>query len=150
MASRGAAQAATAPVGTFAAARIDQEALPVTDRVVDDDGTLYLIEFDRLLISLTANQTFRASVRYRRTLQIDDPRGQRTAPLQSMSVTGTYALVGDSIRFTPDSASGTGSVRMLTGSVRSSRELLVPFHYRNGAQLRERTLVMQRRDNIIF
>jgi hypothetical protein len=142
-------QGPTLPVGTFVAARIDREQFPVTDRVVDDDGTTYLIEFDRMVLSLTRDRTFRASVRFRRTLHAKDPRGRdRTVPLQAMTVTGTYDVARDSIRFVPDSSSGTGSVRMLAGAVTTTRELSIPFHYRNGTQERQRTLVMQRRDNI--
>jgi hypothetical protein len=136
-------------IGTFVAARIDAERLPVSDRVVDDDGTLYVIEFDRMVLSLAANRTFRASVRYRRTLFANDPRGRvRPTPLQSMTVTGTYELARNEIRFHPDSSSGAGSVRMLAGTVANARELSIPFHYRNGTQERQRTLLMQRRDNL--
>lgn len=136
--------------GTFAASRIDREPLPLQDRVVDEDGTEYLIEFDRLVISLRADARFRASVRFRRTLYANDPRGRdRRTPLQSLTVTGTYTIDGDSIRFTPDPTEETRGLRMLAGAVRSPRELLVPFRYRNGTQERLRTLILQRRDDIL-
>lgn len=136
--------------GTFAASRIDREPLPLQDRVEDEDGTEYLIEFDRLFLSLRADQRFRASVRYRRTLFAADPRGRdRRTPLQSLTVTGTYTLAGDSIRFTPDPSDETRGLRMLAGSVRSARELVIPFRYRNGTQQRDRTLTLQRRDDIL-
>lgn len=136
--------------GTFAAARIDREPLPLEDRVVDEDGTEYLIEFDRLVLSLRGDARFRASVRFRRTLYANDPRGRdRRTPLQSLTVTGTYVIDGDSIRFTPDPSEETRGLRMLAGAVRSTRELLVPFRYRNGTQERLRTLILQRRDDIL-
>lgn len=138
------------PVGTFLATRIDREALPLTDQVVDEDGTLYLIEFDRLVLSLRADRSFRASVRYRRTLFAKDPRGRgRGTPLQTMTVTGTYAVEAGAIRFTPDPSEETRGLRMLAGRVRSARELEVPFHYRNGTQARDRVLTMSRRDDIL-
>ena len=142
--------ASALPIGTFLAARIDREELPVTDRVVDEDGTLYLIEFDRLVLTLRADFTFRASVRYRRSLFVADPRGRgRTTPLQTMTVTGRWDLANKQIRFTPDPGGDSKGLRMLAGTVGSVRELTVPFHYRNGTQERERTLVLRRRDDIL-
>jgi hypothetical protein len=139
-----------APVGTFMATRIDRDTLPSQDRVVDEDGTLYLIEFDRLVITLTDDLSFRASVRYRRTLFSAAPRGRgRATPLQSMTVTGRYEVVNGEIRFTPDASNETQGLRMMAGSVRSARELSIPFTYRNGTQERDRTLTLTRRDNIL-
>lgn len=132
------------------ATQIDRDPLPLTDRVVDDDGSEYLIEFDRMILALRADRTFRASVRYRRTLFSSDPRGRaRGAPLQNMTVTGTYEVVDGVIRFTPDPSNETRGLKMLAGDVRSTRELVIPFSYRNGNQARDRTLVMARRDNIL-
>lgn len=141
---------ARAVIGTFLATQIDREPLPLTDKVVDDDGTLYLIEFDRLVLSLRDDLTFRAAVRYRRTLFSSDPRGRsRPTPLQNMTVTGTFEVVDDEIRFTPDASNETRGLKMLAGNIRSGRELVIPFHYRNGTQERDRTLVVSRRDNIL-
>ena len=148
---RGAAATAAAVIatGTFMATRIDREPLPLKDQVVDEDGTEYLIEFDRLVLALRADATFRASVRFRRTLFSRDPRGRsRPTPLQSMTVTGTYVIADDTIRFTPDPSDETKGLRMLAGRVRSARELEVPFHYRNGTQARDRVLILTRRDDI--
>lgn len=132
------------------ATRIDRDSLPLQDRVVDEDGTLYLIEFDRLVIALNDDLSFRASVRYRRTLFSAAPRGRgRTTPLQSMTVTGTYEVASGEIRFTPDDANEAKGLRMMAGSVRSARELSIPFTYRNGTQERNRTLTLTRRDNIL-
>lgn len=141
----------SAPVGTFMATRIDRDTLPLQDRVVDEDGTLYLIEFDRLVIALNDDLSFRASVRYRRTLFTAAPRGRgRTTPLQTMTVTGTYDVnAKGEIRFTPDESNETKGLRMMAGTVRSARELSIPFHYRNGTQERDRTLTLTRRDNIL-
>jgi hypothetical protein len=138
------------PVGTFVAARIDREPMPVQDQVVDEDGTLYFIEFDRMVLTLRDDYTFRASVRYRRTLFSADPRGRsRATPLQSVTVTGTYEVGGGMIRFDPAPSKDTRGLRMLSGTVTSARELWVPFNYRNGTAERSRTLVMTRRDNIL-
>lgn len=139
-----------AVVGTFMAARIDREAIPVTDRVIEADGTEYLIEFDRLILSLREDSRFRASVRFRRTLFANDPRGRaRPTPLQSLTVTGTYEVVGTEIRFTPDDTEETRGLRMLAGTVRGARELSLPFSYRNGTRTRDRTLVMRKQDDIL-
>lgn len=146
-----AAQAAPrVSAGTFMASRIDRDSLPQTDRVVDEDGTTYLIVFDRLVLSLRADKKFRASVRYRRTLYASDPRGRdRTIPLQTMTVTGTYEIVGTEIRFQPDPSEDTRGLRMLAGTIVGPREINLPFQYRNGTRERDRTLVMRRNDNVL-
>ena len=63
-------------------------------------------------------------------------------------LSGRYAIVGDSVRFTPDPSEETRGLRMLAGAVVNTREIRVPFHYRNGTRERDRTLVMRRNDNI--
>ncbi len=89
-------------------------------------------------------------MRYRRTLYSPDPRGRdRSIPLQTMAVTGTYEIVGTEVRFTPDPTEDTRGLRMLAGTVVSTREISVPFSYRNGTRARDRTLVMRRDDNIL-
>ena len=144
------AQAPALRAGTFVAERIDRDPLPQTDRVVDEDGTTYLIVFDRLVLSLRDDGRFRASVRYRRTLYANDPRGRdRRIPLQTMAVTGRYEIVGSEVRFTPDPSEETRGLRMLSGTVVNGREITVPFQYRNGTRERDRRLVMRRNDNIL-
>ena len=44
--------AAAQATGSYLALRIDQSPLPLADRVTDTDGTTYLIEFDRMVLSL--------------------------------------------------------------------------------------------------
>lgn len=144
------AQSPAIAPGTFVADRIDGAPLPLTDRVTDRDGTTYLVEFDRLVLSLRPNNRFRASVRYRRTLYSRDPRGRnRIAPIQSMTVDGTYAVVGGEIRFTPDPSKETGAMRMLSGRVEGPRRLSMPFDYRNGTADRHRTLQLVRNDDVL-
>ncbi len=138
------------PVGSFEAARIDEAPMPVTDRVTDPDGTTYLVEFDRLVLSLRPDSSFRASVRYRRTLYSRDLRGRdRAAALQTISVGGTYLIANGEIRFTPDSTKESRGLKMLAGRVEDARRISVPFDYRNGNVERRRILRLVRQDNIL-
>jgi hypothetical protein len=142
--------AQSGPTGSFLAERIDASPLPVTDRVTDDDGTTYLVEFDRLVLSLRSDRTFRASVRFRRTLwSRNAPSRSRGVPLQSLTVSGTYTIVHDTIRFTPDHSEENRGLRMLAGRVEGPRRISVPFDYRNGAVERRRVLALARRDDIL-
>lgn len=146
----GAQAAAAAVTGTFFAERIDAAPLPLTDRVTDVDGTTYVVEFDRLVLSLRAGNRFRASVRFRRTLHSRDPRGRdRAVPIQSLTVNGSYAIVNGEIRFSPDPSKETNGLRMLTGRVESARRLSMPFHYRNGTAERQRMLSLVRQDDVL-
>jgi hypothetical protein len=138
--------------GSYLATRIDQSTLPLADRVTDGDGTSYLIEFDRLVLSLRAENRFRAIVRFRRTLSsaASQARGAgRDVPLQTMTVTGRYAVVGTSIRFTPDASDQTRGLRILDGTVEGRNRIAVPFDYRNGRVTRSRMLRLELRANIL-
>jgi hypothetical protein len=137
-------------IGTFFASRIDAAPLPLTDRVTDPDGTTYLVEFDRLVLSLRPGNRFQASVRFRRTLHSRDPRGRdRATPVQSMTVNGSYAVLRGEIRFTPDPSKETRGLRMLSATMDGARRLTMPFQYRNGTAERQRTLLLVRQDDAI-
>lgn len=141
---------AGANAGSYLAMRIDSAALPLSDRVTDDDGTTYLVEFERLVLTLRSGNKFRASVRFRRTMGSNDPRTQaRATPIQTMAVSGSYEVVGTEIRFRPDSSRDTRGLKMLTGKVVGTRRISVPFDYRNGAVQRRRVLELHRRDDIL-
>ncbi len=143
-------RAAAQDTGAFLATRIDESALPLADRVTDDEGTTYLVEFERLVLSLRGGNRFRASVRFRRTLISSDPRAQgRTAPIQSLTVSGTYAVTEGEIAFTPDSTGDGKGLRMLAGRVTGRDRITVPFTYRNGTVQRRRVLELVRRDDIL-
>lgn len=138
--------------GSYLATRIDQSPLPLADRVTDGDGTNYLIEFDRLVLSLRGENRFRAIVRFRRTLSsaASKARGAgRDVPLQTMTVTGRYAVVGTSIRFTPDASAETRGLRILDGTVEGRNRIALPFNYQNGRVTRNRMLRLELRTNIL-
>ena len=136
--------------GSFLSTRIDDRALPMSDRVTDDEGTTYLVEFERLVLTLRPGNRFRAAVRVRRTLTSADRRAQgRQVPIQSMTVNGTYVVMRGEIRFTPDSSGDAKGMKMLAGTVETGDRIAVPFTYRNGAVQRQRVLRLERRDDII-
>ena len=144
--------AAAQATGSYLALRIDQSPLPLADRVTDTDGTTYLIEFDRMVLSLRAESRFRAIVRFRRTLTSAAGQargGGRAAPLQTMTVTGRYAVTGTTIRFTPDASEETRGLRILDGRIESRTRIAVPFDYRNGRVTRNRTLRLELRTDIL-
>ena len=137
-------------VGSYLALRIDDAPLPLADRVTDTDGTTYVVEFERMVLSLRAGNKFRAAVRFRRSLTTADTRtGSRTAPIQSMTVTGRYEVTGKEIRFIADSSSDTKGVKMLNGTIDGPQRLSLPFDYRNGAVQRRRVLRLQFRNDIL-
>ncbi len=141
-------QARAQQVGSYLAMRIDQSPLPLSDRVTDDDGTTYLVEFERMVLSLRSGNRFRAAVRFKRTLSAQGTRS-REAPIQSMTVTGRYEVTGTTIRFVADSSGELKGVKMLDGTVEGPQRISVPFDYRNGAVQRQRVLRLQFRGDIL-
>ena len=143
------AAARSQAVGSYLALRIDDAPLPLADRVTDTDGTTYLVEFERMVLSLRAGNRFRAAVRFKRSLTTADVRaGGRGAPIQSLTVTGRYEVTGTEIRFIADSSSETRGVSMLNGTIDGPQRLSLPFDYRNGAVQRRRVLRLQFRNDI--
>lgn len=137
-------------IGSYLALKIDESPLPLADRVTDTDGTTYLVEFERMVVSLRAGNKFRASVRFKRSLTTSDARaGTRNAPIQSMTVTGRYEVTGQEIRFIADSTSETKGVSMLNGTIEGPQRISLPFDYRNGAVQRRRVLRLQLRNDIL-
>lgn len=137
-------------VGSYLALKIDESPLPLADRVTDTDGTTYLVEFERMVVSLRGGNKFRASVRFKRSLTTSDARiGTRNAPIQSMTVTGRYEVTGKEIRFIADSTSETKGVSMLNGTIEGPQRISLPFDYRNGAAQRRRVLRLQFRSDIL-
>ena len=144
------AMAEAQAVGSYLALKIDDAPLPLADRVTDTDGTIYLVEFERLVLSLRAGNKFRAAVRFKRSLTTGDTRsGSRAAPIQSMTVTGRYEVTGKEIRFIADSSSDAKGVTMLNGTIDGPQRLSLPFDYRNGAVQRRRVLRLQFRSDIL-
>ncbi len=136
--------------GSYLAMRIDDSPLPLSDRVTDGEGTTYLVEFERMVLSLRAGNRFRAAVRFRRTLTTSDARARaRSTPIQSMTVTGRYEVTGTAIRFVADSSADLQGVKMLDGVVEGPQRISVPFDYRNGAVQRKRVLRLQYRSDIL-
>ena len=137
-------------VGSYLALKIDDAPLPLADRVTDTDGTTYLVEFERMVLSLRAGNKFRAAVRFKRSLSTSDSRARsRSAPIQSLTVTGRYEVTGKEIRFIPDSTSDSRGVNMLNGTIDGAQRLSLPFDYRNGAVQRRRVLRLQFRNDIL-
>lgn len=138
--------AAEPAIASYVSKRLNLKPLPVTDRVSDDKGVQYLIEFDELILQLKANHEFRASLKYRQTLAAKGA-AIGSDPLQKMVVYGTWAVVGTELRFVPDPKRGGSGLRILTGTF-TGREIDVPFDYRNGTVSRRANVVLIRDDHI--
>jgi hypothetical protein len=133
-------------VASYVSRTINTKRLPVTDRVTDDKGIQYLIEFDELILAIQPKHQFRAALKYRQTLASKgSAMGQD--PLQKMVVYGTWSVVGSELRFVPDPNRGGSGLRILTGTFKD-REIDVPFDYRNGSVSRRASVVLIRDDNI--
>ena len=140
------ARAAEPAVASYVSQRLNGKPLPVTDRVTDDKGVQYLIEFDELVLTIRANHEFRASLKYRQTLAAKGARiGQD--PLEKMIVYGTWSVVGAELRFVPDPKRGGSGLQILTGSFHG-KEIDVPFDYRNGSVARRAAVILLRDDHI--
>ena len=120
--------------------------LPSTDKVTDDKGVQYFIEFDELILAIRPNHEFRAALKYRQTLA---SKGSAVGqdPMQKMVVYGTWAVVGTELRFVPDPKRGGNGLRILNGTF-TAREIDVPFDYHNGTVSRHAQVVLIRDDNI--
>jgi hypothetical protein len=133
-------------VASYVSKRMNGKPLPSTDKVTDDKGVQYQIEFDELLLAIRPNHEFRAALKYRQTLSSKGAQAGQD-PMQKMVVYGTWMVVGTELRFVPDPKRGGNGLRILTGTF-SAREIDVPFDYRNGSVSRRASVVLLRDDNI--
>jgi hypothetical protein len=140
------ARAGEPVAGSYVSRRINAKPLPMTDRVTDDTGVQYLIEFDELILGILPRHEFRAALRYRQTLA---SKGAHMAqdPLQKMIVYGTWSVVGTELRFVPDPKRGGNGLRILTGTF-NGKEIDVSFDYRNGTVSRRAAVVLVRDESI--
>jgi hypothetical protein len=141
------AQAPVEPgIASYVSKTINSKPLPITDKVTDDKGVQYLIEFDELILAIRPKHEFRAALKYRQTLASKGSAiGQD--PLEKMVVYGTWSVVGTELRFVPDPNRGGSGLRILTGTFKD-REIDVPFDYRNGSVSRRANVVLIRDDHI--
>jgi hypothetical protein len=139
-------RAAEPAVAAYVSQRLNGKPLPVTDRVSDDKGVQYMIEFDELILGIRANHEFRAALKYRQTLASKGAQIGRD-PLQKMIVYGTWAVVGSELRFVPDPKRGGNGLRILAGTFHG-REIDVPFDYHNGSVSRRAAVILIRDDHI--
>jgi len=140
------ARAAEPAVASYVSQRLNGKPLPVTDRVADDKGVQYLIEFDELILRIDARHEFRAALKYRQTLASRGAQMGRDQ-LQKMIVYGTWSVAGTELRFVPDPKRGGEGLRILSGTF-NGREIDVPFDYRNGSVSRHASVVLLRDDSI--
>ncbi len=132
--------------GSYQSSRINGKPLPVTDLASDDEGVQYVIEFDELILSIRPGREFRAALRYRQSLAAKGDKLAR-APVQKMTVYGTWATVGNALRFVPDPKRGGQGLQMLDGTF-GANTINVPFDYRNGSVRRRANVVLAYNPNI--
>jgi hypothetical protein len=123
-ASVGAAQSAL--TGVWAAQRVNRQALPMTDRVVGDDGFTHAVRLQEMTLRLRPNGRFTAALQYRRAIL---SRGERieAARLQNDVWQGTWRRTGDALLFVPEK-NGDRTVAPFDGRV-SGQRISVAFDY---------------------
>ena len=142
-----AAPAAKEPaIASYVSQKLNQKPLPVTDKVTDEAGVQYLIEFDELILSIRPNHEFRASLRYRQSLASKGAK-MGSDPMQKMTVFGTWSVVGPELRFVPDPKRGGSGLKILTGTF-TAQQIELPFDYRNGTVSRRANVILIRDDKI--
>ncbi len=133
-------------VASYVSKKLNQKPLPVTDRVTDNAGVQYLIEFDELILTIRPKHEFRAALRYRQSLASKGAR-MGSDPIQKMTVYGSWSVVGSELRFVPDPNRGGSGLKILSGTF-TERQIELPFDYRNGTVSRRANVVLIRDDKI--
>ncbi len=119
---------ATPPLmGVYAAQRVNQQRLPMTDEVVGEDGFTNAVRLHEMNIRLRPNGRFVAALSYRRAILTKGEKIE-TARLQNETWQGTYTRSGNSLRFVPDK-NGERKVEPFNGTVTSSSRISVAFIY---------------------
>jgi hypothetical protein len=112
--------------GVWEATRVNAQALPMTDRVVGNDGFTHVVRLHGMTIRLQPNGRFQASLRYRRAILTRRERIE-TAVLETDTWIGTYTVNGTQMRFVPEPRAKQ-KIQPFDG-VRSGRRISVSFDY---------------------
>ena len=112
--------------GVWEAVRVNQQTLPMTDRVVGKDGSTHVVRLHSMIIRLRPNGRFQAALRYRRAIL---SKGEKieTQPLLNDTWSGPYTITGTHMRFDPEKQ-GDQKVQPFTGEI-SGRRITVTFDY---------------------
>ena len=118
--------ARTALSGVWEAVRVNQGPLPMTDRVVGDDGLTHVIRLHGMIIRLRPDGRFQAALTYRRAILT---RGEKVEgqPLLNDTWVGAYTMDGTHMRFVPEKH-GNQQVEPFTGEI-SGRRIAASFDY---------------------
>jgi hypothetical protein len=139
------AQQQPALPGVWQAMRVNEQALPMTDRVVGEDGFTHVVRLHEMLIRMRANGRFQATLRYRRAIL---QKGEKieNVPLQNDLWAGTYTLTGTHLHFVPEKQ-GKRQVQPFEGEVQS-KHITVGFDYEIVTR-KHYTLELARNDSIL-
>jgi len=132
-------------VASYVASTVNGGPLPSRDKVTDAGGTVYLVEFDELVLAIRPGMQFRAALRYRQAMATKGEAMGRE-PIQRMTVYGRYEAHGNALRFVPDPKRGGKGIEILDGTYGPGR-IDVPFFYRNGSVSRRAQVVLKRDDS---
>jgi hypothetical protein len=112
--------------GVWEAVRVNQQALPMTDRVVGRDGFTHIVRLHSMIIRLRPNGRFQAALRYQRAIL---SKGQKVEgqPLLNDTWVGPYTITGTHMRFDPEKQ-GDQKVQPFTGEI-AGRRITVTFDY---------------------
>lgn len=112
--------------GVWQAVKVNKQALPMTDRVVGDDGLTHAVRLHEMTIRLRPNGRFQAALRYRQAIL---SKGERieAVPQQNDTWTGIYTMAGSHLRFVPEKQ-GKRQVQPFEGDV-AGKLITVAFDY---------------------
>jgi hypothetical protein len=112
--------------GVWEAVRVNQQALPMTDRVVGKDGSTHVVRLHSMIIRLRPNGRFQAALRYQRAI-LSKGEKVETQPLLNDTWSGPYTITGTHMRFDPEKQ-GDQKVQPFTGEI-NGRRITVTFDY---------------------
>jgi hypothetical protein len=133
-------------VGSYEAARVNRQPLPMADRVLASPGYEHAVRLNQMVLTLRGDRRFVAMVRYHHSMVKTRAKAEAT-PLLTESVRGRYEIQGTSIRMFPDADSKGRRVKPLTGTV-SGRRITIPIDYKSGTLTRRFVVDLDRNENI--
>ena len=112
--------------GVWEAVRVNQQPLPMTDRVTGKDGATHVVRLHSMILRLRQNGRFQAALRYQRAIL---SKGQKieTQPLLNDTWVGPYTISGSHMQFVPEKQ-GDQKVQPFTGEMAGQR-ITITFDY---------------------
>ena len=130
------------PVGVYVVTLVNEQRLPVSDRLPTVSGKEQAVRLEEGTLRLGADGRFVAAVRYHRAL-VDAGSGMPATPVLDDAQRGRFVVHGSALTLIPDAPEHGRAPEPFTATMRGRGRLTLPMVYRDGQYARRYLLELR-------